>query len=233
MITLRRSNERGHADHGWLDSRFSFSFADYYDPKHMGFASLRVINEDRILPGGGFPTHPHRNMEIITYVLEGEVEHRDSTGHGAVLRPGEVQYMGAGRGIQHSEFNPSQTNTLHLLQIWIHPRQAGGEPRYAQKAFSPELRRGRLCPVASADGRDGSIEIRQDATIYATTLGSGEAVTLSPAADRSVWVQLARGAAMVNNESISAGDAAAISGEVVVLTAQAGEIAEMLVFDLA
>jgi len=232
MITLRRSDERGHANHGWLDSRFSFSFADYYDPEQMGFASLRVINEDWISPGSGFPMHPHRNMEIISYVLEGEIEHRDSTGHGAVLRPGEVQYMGAGRGIAHSEFNPSKDKPLHLLQIWIQPRQAGGDPMYAQQYFAPELRLGRLCPVASGDGREGAIEIRQDATIYATTLGDAESVTLTPAKGRKVWIHLARGEATVNDVSLDAGDAAAVTDETAVLIRGTGQ-AELLVFDLA
>ncbi|MDR3707119.1 MAG: pirin family protein [Capsulimonadaceae bacterium] len=233
MLTIRRSDERGHADRGWLNSWFSFSFAEYEDPRHMGFGSLRVINEDWVAPGGGFPTHPHRNMEIITYVLEGAVEHRDSAGHGAVLYPGEVQYMRAGRGIQHSEFNPSTTDVLHLLQIWILPRQAGGDPGYDQRPFPAELRKGRLCPVASPDGREGSIEIGQDAVVYASLLADGETVKLTPEAGRTrIWVQVARGSVTVNDTSLSTGDAAALTGESATITGT-GETAELLVFELA
>lgn len=236
MITLRKSGERGHANHGWLDSRFTFSFADYYDPDHMGFASLRVINDDWIAPASGFPMHPHRNMEILTYVLEGAIEHRDSSGHDAVLRPGEVQYMSAGRGIRHSEFNPSATEPLHSLQIWILPNQTGGEPDYQQKYFGQDLRQGRLCPAASPDGRDGSIKIKQDAVVFAATLAKGQSVRYAVGPERKIWIHVARGAARVNGNAVFAGDAAAAIGEDITIDGAEspdGAAAELLLFDLS
>ncbi|HEY3331364.1 MAG TPA: pirin family protein [Capsulimonadaceae bacterium] len=232
MISVRRSADRGHADRGWLDSRFTFSFADYYDPAHMSFGFLRVMNEDWVQPGMGFPTHPHRNMEIITYVLEGAVAHKDSTGSGEVLRPGEVQYMSAGRGIQHSEFNPSADEVLHLYQIWLLPRETGGDPAYDQRYFAPERRAGQLCPVATADGRDGSIAVKQDASVYATTLTDGATVSLSTTLTRKIWVQVARGNAIVNGEAVTEGDGAAIDEVDQVTLVGSTNGAELLVFEM-
>ncbi len=238
MITVRPSEERGRANHGWLDARHTFSFAGYHDPEHQGFRSLRVINEDRIRGGAGFGMHPHQDMEIVTYLLSGALEHQDSKGNRAVLRPGELQYMSAGRGILHSEFNHSATEEAHLLQIWIQPAKRGLEPVYAEKAFPPEERRNRLQPLASHDGREGSITIQQDAVIYGTLLDAGKSVELELSADRYAWIQVARGALTVNGASLRAGDGAAVQGETrLTLTAetadQEGQPAELLLFDLA
>ena len=231
MVTIRPSKERGHADHGWLDTRFSFSFADYYDPNHMGFRPLRVINDDRVAAGAGFPMHPHRDMEIITYMLEGAIAHQDSMGHGAQVRAGEVQRMTAGRGILHSEFNPSTTQAAHLLQIWIVPRARGLEPSYDQKLFGPQAKQGRLLLIASGDGRDGSLHIQQDADVFATRLSAGEKVERKLAPGRHAWVQVARGEALLNSRPLKEGDGAALSDEPAVALEGVTE-AELLVFDL-
>jgi quercetin 2,3-dioxygenase len=232
MIRIRKSEERGHFDHGWLNTYFSFSFADYYDPKHIHFRTLRVLNDDRVAPGQGFPTHPHRDMEIVTYVLEGALEHRDSMGSGSVIRPGDVQYMSAGTGVTHSEFNASKSEPVHLLQIWMFPEQPGFKPAYGQKTFSEEEKRGKLRLVASPDGRDGSIKIRQDNELYATVLGNGEAVRHQLKPERHAYVQVARGSVTLNGQELETGDGAAISAEKAVeLTGV--ENAEVLLFDLA
>jgi redox-sensitive bicupin YhaK (pirin superfamily) len=232
MIRIRRSLDRGRADHGWLDSRFTFSFADYHDPKHMCFRALRVINDDRISPSGGFPMHPHRDMEIVTYVVEGAIAHRDSLGNGSVIRPGEVQRMTAGKGVVHSEYNPSDRETTRLLQIWILPRRNGLEPGYEQKAFPESERRGALRVVASPDGRDGSVTIQQDAAIYAGRLGAGESVRLDLAPGRHAWVHVVRGDLRLGGHDLSEGDGAAVSDEGAVQLEGRAE-AEVLVFDLA
>ncbi|MCW7536482.1 pirin family protein [Aquabacterium sp. A7-Y] len=232
MITLRKSLERGHADHGWLKSFHSFSFAEYFDPAHMGFGPLRVINEDRIAPGTGFGTHGHRDMEIISYVLEGELAHRDSIGNGEVIRPGEVQRMSAGRGIRHSEYNHAEQQTTHFLQIWIQPDELGIDPGYEQKAFSAEEKRGRLRLVASPDAVDGSVKLHADARLYIGLFDAGEqaAVTLDP--ERLAYVHVARGELSVNGQRLRAGDAAQLQAEAA-LTLAEGRAAEVLVFDLA
>jgi quercetin 2,3-dioxygenase len=230
-IEMRRAAERGHADHGWLDTWHTFSFSDYYDPRFMGFRALRVINEDFVAPGRGFPTHGHRDMEIITYVLEGALEHRDSLGTGSVIRPGEVQRMSAGTGVRHSEANPSANELVHLLQIWIEPAKAGIEPGYEQKTFDDEDKRGRLRLVASPDGADGSVTICQDARVYATVLGPGQQVVHSLAPDRHAWVHVARGSFTLNGQRLTAGDGAAASKESV-LTLVGEQDAEALLFDL-
>ena len=232
MITLRRSNQRGAANHGWLDSRFSFSFAEYYDPRFMGFRSLRVINEDKVAPEGGFPTHPHRDMEIITYVLEGALEHKDSLGTGSIIRPGDGQRMSAGTGIRHSEFNPSKTDPVHLLQIWIMPDKNGHEPSYEQKTFPEEQKRGKLRLIASPDGSDNSVSIHQDAKLYVTLLDPDQEVRHPLAKNRHAWVQVAKGAVELNGQKLSQGDAAAISNEPSV-NLKGAEDAEVLLFDLA
>lgn len=232
MLTLRRSEERGHANHGWLNSYHTFSFANYYDPAHMGFRALRVINEDRVAPGKGFGTHGHRDMEIISYVLDGAVEHQDSMGNKAVIRPGEVQRMTAGTGVLHSEYNPSQTDPVHFLQIWILPDRQGLAPGYEQKAFSDDEKRGKLRLVASPDGRDGSVTIHQDVNLYATLLEAGDIVKHPVVGDRSLWVHVAKGAITLNGERLEAGDAASLTGgETLELTGET--TAEVLVFDLA
>src|SRR5262245_48898036 len=194
MITIRRSGERGHFDHGWLDTYHTFSFADYHDPRFMGFRSLRVINEDRVAPGRGFGQHPHRDMEILTYVLSGELEHRDSIGNQGVIRPGEVQYMAAGTGIEHSEFNPSKTEPVHLMQIWIVPDHKGVTPQYEQRPFPKLTQAGELTLLASPDGRRDSIKINQDAALYAATLRAGQTVRHDLATGRAAWIQVLRGA---------------------------------------
>lgn len=232
MINIRPSNQRGGGDYGWLNTRHSFSFDQYYDPRHMGFRSLRVINEDFVAPGSGFPTHPHRDMEIITYVLQGALEHKDSLGTGSVIRPGDGQRMSAGRGIRHSEANPSTTDPVHLLQIWIMPKEAGIEPSYEQKAFPEEEKRGKLCVIASPDGRDGSVTINQDASLYVTLLAPGQQVAHDLAKGRHAWLQVAKGAVELNGKPLKQGDGAAVSDESK-LTIKATEDAEVLLFDLA
>ncbi|PSB16187.1 pirin family protein [Phormidesmis priestleyi ULC007] len=231
MITIRKANDRGHANHGWLDSYHTFSFADYYDPKFMGFRSLRVINEDQIAAKRGFGTHSHRDMEIITYVLEGALEHQDSLGNRSVMRPGEVQRMTAGTGVSHSEYNHFDREATHLLQIWILPETQGLKPGYEQKAYSDAEKRGKLCLIASQDGRDGSVKVHQDLNLYATVLGEGEQVNFSVKDDRQIWVQVARGSVMLNGQLLAPGDAAAVSQETL-LDLTGKELAEVLVFDL-
>ena len=232
MINIRKSEERGHADHGWLDTHFTFSFADYYDPKHTHFRTLRVMNDDRVAGGGGFPTHPHRDMEIVTYVLDGALEHRDSMGNGSVIKPGDVQYMSAGTGVTHSEFNASKTDPVHLYQIWMFPEKQGLKPVYDQKNFSEADKRGNLRLVASPDGRDGSVKIRQENELYATVLGAGESVRHELKPERHGYVQVARGSVKLNGTQLDAGDGAAISAEKAVELAGVDN-AEVLLFDLA
>jgi hypothetical protein len=232
MLTLRRADDRGHADHGWLDSHHSFSFADYYDPAHMGFRALRVINEDQVAPGGGFGTHPHRDMEILSYVLDGELGHKDSMGNGSVIVPGDVQRMTAGTGVMHSERNAGKGKKVHFLQIWILPEKRGLAPGYEQKHFAPDARRGVLRLVASRDGRDGSITIHQDVALHAGLFDGDERATLPLAPGRHAWVQVARGSIEVNGQRLAQGDGAAISDEAA-LELRGGQGAEVLVFDLA
>ncbi len=232
MMIVRRSEDRGHARHGWLDSRHSFSFADYYDPDHMGFRALRVINEDHVSPGQGFGTHPHRDMEIISYVLDGSLEHKDSMGNGSVIRPGDVQRMSAGTGVRHSEYNASKSEDVHFLQIWIMPSKNGIQPSYEQKAFGEDEKKGRLRVVASPDGRDGSVTIHADAVVHAGLFGAGESADLALGAGRHSWVQVARGTVRVNGEVLSAGDGAALTGEAQV-SIEGVDGGEVLVFDLA
>jgi redox-sensitive bicupin YhaK (pirin superfamily) len=232
MITLRKSADRGRADHGWLDSRHTFSFADYHDPEQMGFRTLRVINEDRVEAGQGFGTHPHRDMEIISYVLEGALEHKDSMGTASVIRPGEVQRMTAGTGVLHSEYNSSRKEPVHFLQIWIFPEKKNLKPGYEQKAYPDVERKDRLRLVASRDGRDGSLTIHQDAELYTTLLSRGESVSHPLKAGRHAWVQVARGAATLNGTPLATGDGAAVSGEKA-LELKATADAEVLLFDLA
>lgn len=232
MITLRLSKDRGHIDHGWLDARHTFSFGRYVDRDHMGFRSLRVINEDHVAPGMGFGEHPHEDMEILTYVVSGAVAHKDSTGSSGTIVPGDVQYMSAGSGIMHSEFNPSRSEPLHLLQIWIRPARAGLPPRYDQKHFAPESRRNRLVLVASPDGRDGSIKINQDAALHATLLDAGEGVMHALAPGRAAWVQVVTGEVRVNGRALGPGDGAAVTDEPGVHL-EAVAAAEALLFDLA
>ena len=232
MLTLRKSADRGHADHGWLDSYHTFSFADYYDAEHMGWGTLRVINQDTVQPGHGFPAHAHRNMEIMSYVLEGELEHKDSTGTGAVIRPGDVQLMSAGTGVQHSEFNPSQKNPVHFLQIWIVPKFTGTRPSYSQKFFDPAEKRGRLRVLASPDGREGSLKIGQDATVYAALLDGNERVQQALAPGRRAYVHVARGEVTLNGYRLSSGDGAKIEEEAT-LSCSEGRNSEILLFELA
>jgi len=232
MIKLRPAGERGHADHGWLNSYHTFSFADYYDPRHMGFRALRVINEDRVEPGRGFGKHPHRDMEIISYVLDGSLEHRDSLGTGSVIRPGDVQRMSAGTGVTHSEFNASPSEPVHFLQIWLLPKRAGIAPGYEQKTFTPEEQSGRLRLVASRDGRDGSLEIHADVRLYAGRFEPGNRFELPLDKGRHAWVQVARGEVQLNGKDLSAGDGAALSEEDAIhLVAKTAS--EVLVFDLS
>lgn len=231
MIRIRKANARGHANHGWLDSWFSFSFAEYYDPQHMGFSVLRVINDDVIAPGQGFGMHGHADMEIITYVLEGAVQHKDSLGNGSIIVPGEVQRMSAGSGIRHSEFNPSATEQLHLLQIWLRPNQLGVQPGYEQKAFDAAQKRGRFCLVASPDGAEGSVTIHQDARLYAALVDGEESLTHAIAAGRRAYLHVARGAVKVQGEELQAGDAVALEDETEIRL-DAGKQAEVLLFDL-
>jgi redox-sensitive bicupin YhaK (pirin superfamily) len=232
MIRVRKAAERGHFDHGWLDTYHTFSFAGYYDPANMGFRSLRVINDDRVQPGHGFGMHGHKDMEIVTYVLDGALAHRDSIGNGSVLRPGELQHMTAGIGVRHSEFNPSDREEVHLYQIWLLPERNGLPPSYEQKAFSPEERRGALRLVASPTGELGSLTIHQDARIYLSTLRAGETVghTLRPG--RHAWLQVLRGQTALNGQSLAAGDGAAVSEEES-LEIEAQDDTEVMLFDLA
>jgi len=232
MITVRKSGDRGHADHGWLLTYHTFSFADYYDPQQMGWGKLRVINEDRVQPGKGFGTHSHRDMEIISYVLEGELQHRDSMGNGTVIRPGDVQRMSAGTGVQHSEFNPSSSTLVHFLQIWIEPERPGIEPGYEQKFFAPEDKHGRLQLVASRDGREGGVTIHQDADVYASLLSPGEHVSHQVATGRSAYLHLVKGAVRVNGTQLGTGDGAKIASERELQIA-ASEDSELLLFDMA
>jgi len=232
MITIRKSEDRGHFDLGWLDTYHTFSFDQYYDPAHMHFRSLRVINEDRVQPGQGFPTHSHRDMEIITYILSGALEHRDSMGNGSVIRPGDVQRMTAGTGVSHSEFNASDTEPVHLLQIWILPNARNLPPGYEQKAFTDEERRGKLRLIASDDGREGSVTIHQDARVYATLLGAEQRAEHTLAENRYAWLQVARGAIRLNEVELKQGDGAAVSNETR-LGIVARDEAEVLLFDLA
>ncbi len=231
MMSIRRSNERGHFDHGWLDTYHTFSFGDYYDPRFMRFKSLRVINEDRVAPGQGFGRHPHRDMEILTYVLSGELEHRDSLGNGAVIRPGEVQYMAAGTGIEHSEFNPSASEPVHLIQIWITPDRKGIPPRYEQRPFPAISSAGELALLASPDGRRESIRINQDADVLATTLKTGQRTRHALAPGRAAWIQVLRGQLQIDGVTLEAGDGASVieqrSLDIVAL-----RDAELLLFDL-
>jgi len=232
MIAVRPATERGHADHGWLDTRHTFSFASYHDPRHMGFRSLRVINEDRVKPAEGFGTHAHRDMEILTWVLEGALGHKDSMGNGSVIRPGDLQRMSAGTGVTHSEFNPSREAPVHFLQIWLLPRERGLPPGYEQKRFPQEARRGRLRLIAAGDGREGAVTIHQDADLWTALLQPGESVrhVLVPA--RYAWVHVARGAVSLNGSTLGAGDGAAVSDEATLEITGAAR-AEVLLFDLA
>lgn len=230
MMKIRKANERGHAEHGWLDTYHTFSFADYHDPQWMGFRSLRVINDDLVAPGMGFGTHPHRDMEIITYILSGALEHKDSMGNGRVIRPGEVQYMSAGTGVRHSEFNPSKDEAVHLLQIWIMPDQKGVQPRYAEKSFS-NAKEGELHLVTSKAGRDDSIAIHQDADLWLARLGAGNRVAHKLAAGRHAWLHVAEGEVSLNGKTLNGGDAAAISDEGA-LELSATKPSQVLLFDL-
>lgn len=232
MINIRKSTERGRADHGWLNTCHTFSFADYYDRKHMGFRELWVINEDRVQPREGFPTHPHRDMEIITYVLEGALEHKDSMGNGSVIRPGEVQRMSAGTGITHSEFNHSGSELVHFLQIWILPNQEGVKPSYEQKVFPDEEKLNNIRLIASQDGREGSVTIHQDVNLYAAIIEQKKELGYHVPAGRHVWLQVVRGSIELNGTSLDSGDGVAVSNEEY-LNVMGKEKAEVLLFDLA
>jgi redox-sensitive bicupin YhaK (pirin superfamily) len=232
MLQIRRSRDRGASRLGWLDSRHTFSFSDYDDPEHMGFGPLRVINEDRVAPGTGFGRHGHRDMEIISYVLEGALEHKDSIGTGSVIRPGDVQIMSAGTGILHSEFNHSKTEPVHFLQIWIVPARTGIAPRYEQKAFPEREKRGRLLRVASPNGRDGSLTIHQDVGLWAGVLDAGQRVQHSLGSGRKAWLQVVRGALQLNGRDLDAGDGAAIDSETVLALEAKSDGTEILLFDL-
>ena len=231
-LALRKSEERGKANFGWLDSKHSFSFGHYYDPAHMGFGPLRVINEDRVAPGSGFPTHPHSNMEIISYVLEGALEHKDSIGTGSVIRPGDLQRMTAGSGVRHSEFNASKTEPVHFLQIWVTPEKEGLKPSYEQKSFNSEEKRGQLRLIGSRDGRDGSVTIHQDVNLYATVLKAGDSVTHTISEGRGAWVQVARGTTKLNGTQLKAGDGVAVS-QSGALTLEGVDDGEVLLFDMS
>jgi redox-sensitive bicupin YhaK (pirin superfamily) len=230
MLTVRKSSERGHANHGWLDSNFSFSFADYYDPAHVGFRALRVINEDRIAPAMGFGKHSHRDMEILTYVLEGAIAHEDSTGASETLTPGELQHMSAGSGVRHSEMNPSQTETCHMLQIWLMPNELGIPAKYEQKRFTVTTEKNKLHLLASKDGRDGSFKVYSDAELLAARLDAGKSVTHTFRGGYG-WLQVARGGVTANGVELRQGDAVAISGESA-LTIESADSGEVLLFDL-
>lgn len=231
MLAIRKAEERGHANHGWLDTRHTFSFADYYDPRFTGFGPLLVINDDRVRGGRGFPQHPHRDMEIISYVIAGALQHEDSMGNGSVIRPGDVQRMSAGTGVLHSEYNASPTDPLHFLQIWIAPRERRLSPSYEQKRFGDEDKRGRLCLVASPDGADGSVQIHQDASMFATLLDAGQSVSHTIANGRKGWLHVVQGAVEVNGLPMQGGDGLAITGEeaLEITTASRGEV---LLFDM-
>jgi len=233
MISLRPGAERGRSELGWLSSRHTFSFDRYHDPRYMNFRALRVLNEDRVAPGAGFPTHPHRDMEIVTYVLAGALEHRDSLGNGSVILPGDVQRMSAGTGVTHSEYNPSPAEPVHFLQIWIVPERGGLAPSYEQRALMRDPQRGALRLVAAPGGRDGAVTVHQDADLHAGVLGPGDHVTHRLPPGRHAWVQVARGTVTVNGTSLAAGDGAGVSGEDVLELAAAGGEAEVLLFDLA
>ncbi|MGD8567967.1 MAG: pirin family protein [Gammaproteobacteria bacterium] len=232
MIRIRKGNQRGYADHGWLESRHTFSFAQYHDPEHVGFSVLRVINEDRVAPGAGFPTHGHRDMEIVSYILEGALEHKDNMGNGSIIRPGDVQRMSAGTGVTHSEYNASDSQPVRFLQIWIFPDQRGIQPGYEQKQFGADLAQGKLCLVASPDGRNGSVLIHQDISIYVARLNPNESVTHPLRISRRGWIQVTRGEVAVNNEELAAGDGAAVENEESVKIS-ATDDAEILLFDLS
>jgi redox-sensitive bicupin YhaK (pirin superfamily) len=231
MITLRKAGERGHAEHGWLDSWHSFSFAEYHDPAHMGFGPLRVINEDRVQPGTGFGTHGHRDMEILSYVLDGQLQHKDSMGNGSVIAPGDVQRMSAGRGVLHSEFNPSRSEPVHFLQIWILPSRNGIDPGYEQVNVPDSDKRGRLRRIAGSDGGGGTVKIHQDASVYAALLDGAESARHALSPGRRAYVHVARGSVSVNGMPLSAGDAAKLDGESAIALDR-GQSAEVLVFDL-
>jgi redox-sensitive bicupin YhaK (pirin superfamily) len=233
MIAVRKASERGSTSLSWLDSKHSFSFGDYYDPGNMGFRALRVINDDKVAPGAGFGMHGHRDMEIVTYMLSGALEHKDSMGNGAVIRPGEVQVMSAGTGIMHSEFNPSQKAPAHLLQIWLLPKAQRLAPRYEQKEFPEADRRGRFKLVGSPDGRDGSVVIHQDVALHAALLNKGEQADLSLAPGRHAWLQVARGSVNVNGQAMREGDGAAVTGETALTVVANDNDSEVLAFDLA
>ncbi len=234
MIEVRKSEERGHADHGWLDTRHTFSFADYYDPRHMGFRSLRVINEDRVAPGMGFGTHGHRDMEILSYVVGGQLAHRDSMGHQEILGTNEIQRMSAGTGIRHSEFNPSKENPAHFFQIWIEPAAAGIKPSYEQIRFDPAGKKNRLKRLAGPDGGEGAARINQDAHVFVAELEKDAAVTYDLAQNRAAWLHVVYGTVDVNGVTLRAGDAAAITGEEKIpVRAANGGASEILLFDLA
>jgi len=230
MIRLRKSEERGHADRGWLKSAHTFSFADYHDPEHLGFRALRVINDDVVMGGGGFPTHAHRDMEIITYLLSGALEHKDSMGNGSVIRPGNVQYMAAGSGVQHSEFNHSAKEPVHLLQIWIQPDTRGAKPNYAEKSFA-DAPVGTFTLIASKTGRDGSIAINQDANVLVGKFETGHNATYSIGEGRGVWLHVAEGEVTLNGQSLKTGDAAALTGETA-MDLQATKSSQVLLLDL-
>ncbi|MGF1590138.1 MAG: pirin family protein [Pleurocapsa sp.] len=233
MITVRHKDERGIANFGWLDSRHTFSFGNYYDPQQMGFASLRVINEDKIIPSKGFGTHGHRDMEIITYVLAGELEHRDSMGNGSIIRPGDVQRMSAGTGVRHSEFNASDTNPVHLLQIWIMPEENGLQPSYEEKNFGKEQRKGKLRLIGSRDGRDNSVTIHQDVDLYLASLNQSDRLTYQINDHRAVWLQVTQGEVKLNDRLLQAGDGAAIIKEAEIAISGNSSDSEILLFDLA
>jgi len=229
MIHVRHAEDRGHANHGWLDTWHTFSFADYHDPAFMGFSALRVINEDRVAPGQGFGTHPHRDMEIVTYILSGALQHKDSMGTGSVIKPGEIQRMSAGTGVTHSEFNASKTEPVHLLQIWLMPDKKGIEPSYEQKTLPPN---GALTVIASPEGSKDAVKIQQDARILAARLKKGTSTTHRLRSQRKAWVQVARGSVLMNGKTLHAGDGAAIAEEEMISLSAPDEAAEALVFDL-
>lgn len=229
MTTIRRAAERGHFENSWLNANHSFSFGEYYDPQNMGYSNLRVLNDDTIAPNGGFPTHPHDNMEIVTYVLSGALEHKDSMGNGSIIRPGDVQRMSAGTGIRHSEFNPSPDVPVKLLQIWLRPNTLGVEPEYSQKNFPPEEKRGRLRLIVSPDGRDGSIATYQDSLVYASILEDGEEVSHDAEDDRQLYLHVATGSLVVNGEQLQRGDSIVTTGRIEVSTNSQGEF---LLFDM-